>query len=148
MISSDEYFGAKINHRDATPDRQENAGLLLLRVNALLAEACDAGAYGWEQDPDTGTCISGTRGGAGDGGFRLSTSTTGRAGSPHKEGQGVDVYDDDDSLDAWLDQFEDGKGGNSMLEKHGLYREAAAYTRTWCHLQTRAVKSGKRTFIP
>jgi hypothetical protein len=148
VISEAEYFGHKINHADCTPVRRANAGMLLHRVNTLLADAHDAGAYGWLTDPDTGTCLSGSRGGAGDGGFRLSTATTGRPGSSHKEGEGADVFDEGDSLDRWLDQFEGGNGGNSKLEQHGLYREHPDDTPGWCHLQTRAVKSGRRTFKP
>jgi len=104
-------------------------------------------------DPDTGTEISGARGGAGDGGFRLQTATTGKSNSSHKDAKGVDDYDKDDAFDKWLDQFEvpmpNGQpGGNSKLEEYGLYREHPSTTPTWCHLTTRAPASGRRTFYP
>jgi hypothetical protein len=140
MISVEEYFGGKGKHQDCTAQRRANAVQLLSRVNTLLARAFDEGAYEWEVDPDTGTNISGSRGGSGDGGFRLSTATTGRLGSSHKEGQGVDIYDPDDHLDEWIT--------DEILEQSGLYREHPDHTRGWVHLQTRAPGSGRRTFLP
>lgn len=140
MISVEEYFGPKGKHADCTQARRANAVALLSRVNALLARAYDEGAYAWETDPDTGTCISGSRGGSGDGGFRLSTATTGAPGSAHKEGQGVDIFDPEGFLDEWLT--------DDVLEKSGLYRESPDATPGWAHLQTRAPGSGRRTFHP
>lgn len=35
---------------------------------------------------------------------------------------------------------------DDLLKKHGLYREHPKDTPTWVHLQTRAPKSGRRTF--
>ena len=137
-ISSAEYFGAKISHPDATPERVANATALLLSVNALLEEAQTV--FRLQCDPDTGTLISGSKGGAGDGGFRLATSTTGKPGSPHRDGMGVDVFDPVEKLDDWITR--------KILIKYGLYREAPAFTKGWCHLQTRAPKSGNRSYIP
>lgn len=150
MITAAQYFGAKPH----TQADEEVAKDLLARVNALIGEAVAAGAFVRVIDPDTGTEISGARGGAGDGGFRVRTSITGRPGSSHKEAKGVDPYDPDSRLDTWLDRFEDGNGGNSKLEAYGLYREHPDATRggtpeqDWCHLQTRAPGSGRRTFRP
>jgi hypothetical protein len=140
VISLEEYFGIKGKHPDCTQQRRANAVQLMSRVNTLLARAAEDGAYEWEVDPDTGTNISGTRGGAGDGGFRLSTSTTGAPGSAHKEAQAVDIYDPDGALDEWIT--------DEVLQQCGLYREHPAQTMGWCHLQTRAPKSGNRTFYP
>ena len=101
-----------------------------------------------------------SRGGAGDGGFRLTTATTGKVGSSHKclpadkpNGAGVDDFDGpDDALDKWLDRFEGPDGSNSKLEEYGLYREhpddTMAGPNGWTHLQTRAPASNKRTFKP
>ena len=143
MISAEQYFGAKPH--DA--EQEIMADDLLVRVNALLDEA--------ERDgvtvpvcPNTGTQISGSKGGTGDGGFRLPTATTGSPQSSHKQAKAVDVYDPLDKLDEWLDQFEHGVGDNTKLAEHGLYREAPAHTPTWCHLSTRAPRSGRRTFKP
>lgn len=63
-------------------------------------------------------------------------------GSCHFTGEGVDIADPDGKLGAWL------KKNEKKLEELGLYIEDLAYTPGWCHLQTRAPKSGKRFFIP
>jgi len=139
MISITEYFSHKIDHPDATDERKENARILLERVNALID---DAGTYGIKIlcDPDTKTQISGAKDGHGDGGFRLSTATTGKPGSAHKEGMGVDVYDAGDKLDEWITR--------EILIKHNLYREAKQWTLGWCHLQSRPPRSLVRSFNP
>lgn len=145
MITIEQYFGNKAH----THEQEDCATQLLYRVNQLANEAFAAGAFLWETDPDTGTEISGSPGGAGDGGFRLPTSTTGTPTSSHREARAVDVYDPHGMLDDWLTTFEhDGAGGNSKLEQYGLYREAPHSTVHWCHLTTRAPGSGRRTFNP
>lgn len=145
MITKEQYFGIKPH----TPEQEALAIDMLMRANALVGEAAaGGGSFTRAVDPDTGTEISGSRGGAGDGGFRLPTSITGRGKSSHKEARAVDVYDPHEELDTWLDQFETGNGGNSKLEEYGLYREAPGSTHGWCHLTTRAPGSGRRTFQP
>jgi len=162
MMTVAQYFGIK-PHSEA----QEAAALDLLgKRNALRVEWMQATGRTCPIDPDTGTELSGSRGGAGDGGFRLTTATTGKVGSSHKclpadkpDGAGVDDFDGpDNAFDTWLDQFEvlmpDGlsEGGNTKLEEYGLYREHPDYTQAgpngWAHLQTRAPISGKRTYKP
>lgn len=139
MITYEQYFGWKINHPDVTDERRDNARKLLAAVNALLDEAAAAGIH-IKNDPDTKCQISGSLNGAGDGGFRLPLAVTGRPGSSHKEGRGVDVYDDGNQLDSWITR--------ERLRKHGLYREHPDHTPCWCHLTDRAPRSGCRTFIP
>lgn len=143
MISTDHYFGAKPH----PTDHDILASDLLARVNDLRDEAERAGIPR-HVCPNTGTEISGSKGGSGDGGYRLPGATTGAAMSSHKEGRAVDVYDPLDNLDEWLDQFEHGVGDNTKLAEYGLYRETPAQTPTWCHLTTRPPKSGRRTFNP
>jgi len=130
-----QYFGAKAH----PAEHLANAVALLAKVNALLDEAAASGLK-IANDPDTGSQISGSKGGAGDGGYRLSDSATGKPGSKHKLGCAVDVYDVGDRLDGWITR--------DRLVKHGLYREAGKFTTNWCHLQTIAPKSGNRSFIP
>lgn len=132
MITFEEYFGGKAH----TLMQEGNARLLLNTVEMLLEEL----KWTYPIDPDTGTSISGTRGGAGDGGFRLPTATTGKGNSSHKEGRGVDVYDPYGDLDAAIT--------DELLERHDLYREHPDSTPTWCHLTTRPPGSGHRTFSP
>ncbi len=144
MITLEQYFGGKPHSEEQTVTASE----LLAAVNALCREAEDAG-ISIHVDPDTGSNISGSKGGSGDGGFRLPTATTGRGRSSHKEAKGVDVFDPADRLDNWITTF-DSEGGaeNSLLERHGLWREAPGSTFGWCHLTTRAPGSKRRTFFP
>lgn len=146
MITQQQYFGAK-PHSEA---HELAAADLLARRQALRQEYYAETGRLPDIDPDTGTEISGKRNGSGDGGFRLKGSATsaGRLSS-HEEATGVDDSDQDNAFDDWLSYYDrDGGRHNEKLEKHGLYREHPAYTPTWCHLTTRAPKSGKRTFIP
>ena len=139
MISLADYFGAKINNPEATLEMKQNAMELLRKVNGLLKRAEQEGAYSAQIDPDTGTLISGSRGGSGDGGFRLSTSTTGAKKSAHKKAHAVDVYDPANILDGWIT--------NAVLEEFGLYREAPTKTPGWAHLQDTPPGSGNRTYM-
>ena len=144
MISPEQYFGSKTH----SLEHERDADDLLVRVNALCEEASSGGVFHWAIDPDTGTEISGSRGGAGDGGLRLPTATTGRQKSSHKEARAVDVYDPQNELNDWLSEFDNAWWGNAKLEQHGLYREAPGATPTWVHLSTREPGSGRRTFNP
>ena len=143
-ITLTEYFAGKPH----TQQDEDAATELLAHVNGLCAEASACGAFHERIDVDTGTSISGSRGGSGDGGFRLASATTGKPKSAHKEARAVDKYDPLDELDRWLDVFETGAGGNSKLEMYDLYREAPEATPGWCHLSTRRPASGRRTFYP
>ena len=142
MITIEQYFSKP--HID---QHTINADVLLGHVNALCAEA---EADGVERcvDPDTGTEISGAKGGDGDGGFRTPGSRTGAPESSHKKAAGVDVCDPSNALDRWIDLYELPNGDNSKLKAYGLYREAPDATPGWCHLTTRAPGSGRRTFRP
>lgn len=140
MITVADYFGPKEGHPEATEQMHENAALLLGRVNDLLDEARECGAYNDPVDPDTGTCISGSRGGSGDGGFRFHNSATGAPKSAHKQARGVDVYDPTNRLDTWIT--------DEVLERFGLHREHPDATPGWCHLQDVPPGSGRRTFRP
>jgi len=148
-ISLAQYFGAKPH----TAEHESAANDLLDRRNRLVEEYYAETGRTPDIDPDTGTEISGSKNGSGDGGFRLQTATTGKRKSSHKDAKGVDDYDKDDAFDRWLDRFEvpmpgGMPGGNTKLEEYGLYREHPVSTPSWCHLTTCAPGSGKRTFYP
>lgn len=134
-ITLADYFGDKPH----SPEQAEMAIELLRRVNGLLAEYVASGGV-MTIDKDTGTYISGAKGGSGDGGFRLPDSTTGAPNSRHRKAQAVDVSDQAEGLDEWLT--------DKMLTKHGLYRESPLVTITWCHLQSMPPGSGNRTYTP
>jgi hypothetical protein len=139
VITLTEYF-----QKPHSKEQEEAAADLLSRRNALRAEWDDA----YPVNPYTGTEISGSINGDGDGGFRTPGSRAGAPNSAHKTAQAVDDYDPGDEFDRWLDQFEGPDGTNSKLEQYGLYREAPEDTPNWCHLTTRAPPSGRRTFKP
>jgi len=137
MISFEQYFGFKLPL--APVEHRENAIDLLLKVNALLEYAASDPTCGWNWpvDPDTGCCISGTKGGGGNGGYRLENSKTGTAHSKHKQGRAVDVYDPGNRLDKYLT--------DEILERFQLWRERPEMTEKWCHLQSIITLTGKRT---
>jgi hypothetical protein len=87
-------------------------------------------------NPKTNSCISGET----NGGFRLPDCPIGAADSSHKQGQGVDIYDPLNDLDAWIT--------DDILTDFDLYREHPVSTEFWCHLTYRAPHSGHRTFFP
>ena len=137
MITAKDYFGFLAGHRLLTPHIEDAAADLLVRVNALLDTASASGVT-LEINPITRTLVSGN----GSGGWRMPASMIGAPNSAHKSGQAVDVYDPDGDLDDWcLDNLE-------TLEALGLYLEHPAATKGWCHLTTRAPRSGKRVFYP
>lgn len=135
MITANEYF--RKPHSAAQTESVED---LLSRVAVLLILARAKSAYDDWINPHTNSRISGSKDGDGDGGFRTPGSRTGAANSAHRDARAVDVYDPLDRLDDWIT--------DKQLEAVGLYREAPAHTPGWCHLQTRAPGSGKRTFQP
>lgn len=140
MLTVDAYFGPRLNHPELTDALRENAQLLVERVNVLLEAARELRVYSPRVDPDTGTCVSGSKGNSGDGGWRPSDSKTGGPSSKHRTAHAVDIFDPVDALDTWLD--------DDTLYAYGLYRERASDTPGWCHLQDVAPGSGHRTFIP
>ena len=152
MITAEQYFsggkdkfGEKLEHPDATEERQSNARVLLALTNDLLAYAVEQGVYDEAVDEDTGSQISGVQGGAGDGGFRLQKSATGAGKSKHKDGGAIDVFDPVEKLDNWLT--------DEILLRFKLFREHPSATKGWCHLQIIPPgwwkeDSEKRTFYP
>lgn len=132
MITLQQYFGKKPHTKE-----QDNQATVLLGKVGLMCQYYGIMPY---TDPDTGTQISGSKGGAGDGGFRLPESTTGAPKSAHKDAMAVDVYDPDELLDKAITKNEQG------LIIHDLYREHPDNTPGWCHLTTRAPGSKRRTY--
>jgi len=129
-----DYFAGWAGHPEISAEHRANAEILLVKVNALLLELSTLYRCDLDINPHTGSLISGTR----NGGWRPQNCPEGAPNSSHKQGRGVDVYDADGALDATLN--------DSLLKKHGLYREHPAQTKCWLHLSDRAPGSGKRTF--
>ena len=135
MITIEEYFGPWLDHADVTDQVRVDAQAMLDKVNVCLADAESAGAP-VQINPNTGSCVSGQT----YGGFRPQDCPIGAAHSSHKLGRAVDIYDPAGDLDSWLN--------DARLEQYGLYREAPASTRGWCHLSDKSPGSGIRTFQP
>lgn len=133
IITQKDYFGPWIMHKDATPDRQAAAILMLSKVNALIAEVS---GLALQENPVTGTMVSGLD----LGGFRPQACRVGAVNSSHKDGRGIDIYDPDNHLDNWIT--------DAVLERHDLYREMPSSTPGWCHLTDRPPHSKMRTFWP
>lgn len=138
MITLEQYFGAKKH----PPEHTANAAIFLSRLNAYLYEASRAGAYHYVIDPDTGTQISGSKGGSGDGGYRTPDSKTGGKGSRHRDGHGGDVADPARELAAFAIKHPE------VAEKHGLYFEDPRWTPVWLHAQDVPPVSGARFYRP
>ena len=135
MITLSQYIGIHKKSPDWTPERTANAVILLGRVNAMLDYLSGVGVH-LPINPATGSQISGQT----FGGFRPQDCPQGAPGSSHKQGQGVDIYDPQDDIDRAIN--------DALLERFDLYREHPDSTKTWCHLTTRAPRSGRRTFQP
>jgi len=133
MITKSDYFIGRAH----TNEHDKQAEMLLFSVNNLLADAAKNGVRLF-LNPATGTFISGKT----EGGFRLPDCCQGAQNSSHKEAKGVDVFDPNNELDDWLTR------NPSKLVEFNLYREHQSATEKWCHLTTRAPKSGRRTFLP
>lgn len=63
--------------------------------------------------------------------------------STHQTCQGIDIIDTDADLRRFCMA-----NNNEILKKYNLFMEHPAYTKGWCHLQTRKPKSGNAVFIP
>lgn len=137
MITLEQYFNGKL----ADDGHKKNAANLITRVNGMLHLAHLDGCYDYWIDEDTGTTISGAKGGSGGGGYRDDKSKTGTPKSTHRFGQGIDIYDPDRVLAQWCVHNQD------ALDRFGIWAEDFRYTNGWCHLQTKRAKYG-RIFIP
>lgn len=111
---------------ELTPDIEKNLLDLAEKITALEV------AYG-----DKFIVTSGLRSQA-----EQSRINPGVKNSAHTQGLAVDIADSDGRIDEWcLDNLEE-------LIRIGLYLESPIYTNRWCHLSSRAPKSGLRVFIP
>ncbi len=136
MIKLIEYAGKWSGSPDWTQPRILNATTMLRRVNLLLDYMEREHGIEPPRNPVTGSQVSGST----YGGFRPQNCPQGAPNSSHKEGQAVDIYDPQNKLDDALT--------DEILTQFDLYREHPDATKSWCHLSSRAPRSGKRTFLP
>lgn len=140
MITLQDYFQSKPHPKE----HEENAIILLELVDDYLRECAHLGVYNWPVDPDTGTHISGSKGGSGDGGYRGVDSKTGTAKSMHRIGNAIDIFDPEQLLAKYTDT----PIGREHLISAGLFIEHPRWTPGWLHVQSVAPRSGHRVFIP
>jgi hypothetical protein len=136
MITLSDYFGKFNDHPAKTIAHVNNAERLLGKVNEMLTELFKTRNIDLDINPNTKTLIAGQT----YGGWRPPECDIGAPNSAHKTGEAVDIYDADGDIDGAID--------DPLLRKYGLYREHPSATRSWCHLTTRAPKSGRRSFYP
>ena len=124
MISQQELMGDN-KWEELTPELQANAEELLKRVNIFREK------YGIPMYVNSGYRS-----------VEHNASIKGAKDSAHCECQAIDFKDSDGKL------FEFIKNNPKILEECDLYMENPGWTGTWIHLQSRAIPSGHRVFIP
>lgn len=125
MFTLKQYIGGKdiLYPTEWKSEYINNALELLARVNSLLAHLrCDV------------TLSSGYRP------LSYNKKIGGALYSAHSTCQALDIKDLDGSFKKLITE--------DLLQQYDLYQESPLSTSTWCHLQTRPTKSGKRIFVP
>lgn len=128
MIELDDYFG-KVSHiANPTAEIEDNARVLLEKVNKLVRNLPFPFEVhvnsGW-RPPEYNKTIPGAA-----------------PNSKHMTGQAIDLGDPDGQLDDYL------SGNPEVIIQHDLYMEHPLSTKGWCHLQSIPPRSGKRIFYP
>lgn len=121
MLNIRDYFG---KHKPSDEELKQ-AQILIAKVSNILS------LFGEDRAQTSG--------------FRSPTYNKQIGGSPnsaHCFAKAIDVVDKDGSLGKWLLQNE-----HHIIDLD-LYAEHPDYTKGWCHLTTRAPKSGLRFFKP
>lgn len=122
-ISVTEYLMGRSKLEDLDEKQQTNMRNLLDTINGLLAE------FGSKRKVNSG--------------YRRPVDNAACGGSPrsaHLTCEAVDLEDKDGKLKAFCT--------SEVLEKWDLYMEHPSKSPSWCHLQTRPVRSGNRIFYP
>lgn len=143
LILSDYFTGPRGTRRDElyakdlTQEIKDSARTLVNLVNSVLARLLADGIT-LSTSPNTGTLLSS--------GWRPPevNAATAKAAkrSAHMTGEALDIYDPTGNIGRWA------LSHLAILEALGLYLEHPSATVGWCHLQTRAPKSGRRVFYP
>lgn len=127
----------KVYANQLTPELRTNALRTLESVNKLIGLMAQDGIT-LESSPLTLTPVSS--------GWRpvaINAATPGAAArSLHITCEAIDLYDPEGVIDDWC------MSHIPELEYYKLYLEHPAATKGWCHLQTRAPRSGYRVFYP
>lgn len=138
MITLEHYYmGRDVEYKaELTGQLRSNAAIVVERANQLLALAVADGVKLVKNDRKSYT-RSGWRP------LAVNQATPGAAKvSNHITCEAIDIEDINRQLCGWCMIHQD------ALEKIGLWMEHPSATKTWCHWQTKAPKSGKRVFYP
>lgn len=137
MFTLVEYFGKWNSSPDANSTRQLNARKLIDACTKLMSLALADGVV-FHTNPITSSLISGAL----YGGFRPQSCPIGAAGSSHKEGLAVDLYDPNNEVDDWCMKNVD------KLAACGIYIEHPSATPHWSHWSIHPPASGHHVFYP
>lgn len=131
-ISRDVKYASQL-----TDEVKTNAGILLPRVNSIIAMA-EARGIVFHINPLTECNV--------DSGWRpaeINAKTKGAAPrSKHMIGAAIDIYDPEGAFDEWL------LANQTIMEQVKLWMEHPASTKGWSHLQCLPPASGNRVFYP
>lgn len=128
MITLEQYLmGRHVDYpQEYLPEYRAHAEILLMRVNALLAEIGE---------------LEGVRVSSGFRPVTYNKTVKGAArGSKHTTCQAVDIADPIPRIGRKITR--------ELLKKHGLWMEHPSYTPGWIHLQSVPPSSGSLVFIP
>lgn len=138
MISITQYFmGRDVEYRlELTDQLRRNADTTVAKANLLLNRALNDRVY-LTLNANKSFVRSGWRPAV------INHNTPNAAPmSKHMTCEAIDIEDIDGELDNWCVDHLD------VLEEIGLWMEHPSMTKTYCHLQTKSPRSGKRVFYP
>lgn len=137
-ITLADYLGdhVRTNGDELTVELMANATKTVDKVNQLF-QALDAAEVKVQRNAAGSYLNSGWRPAAYN-----ATVPNASVTSKHITCEAADIFDPDGDIDNYL------MGDLMVLAGLGLYMEHPAATKGWCHVQTRAPKSGNRVFYP
>lgn len=138
MITVQQYYmGRDVEYKaELTEQLRKNAEVTVERANKLLLRAIADGVY-LSLNSKKSFVRSGWRPAAVNGNTPNAAPL-----SKHMTCEAIDIEDIEGELDEWC------MNHLAALEEIGLWMEHPLATKSWCHLQTRAPKSGNRVFYP
>jgi len=138
VITLADYLGdhVKTNAQEVTPALTVNASRTVEKVNQLF-QALEYADVKVERNGRGSYLNSGWRPSAYN-----ATVKNAAVRSMHITGEAADIFDPEGAIDDYL------MANLMVLAGLGLHMEHPAATKGWCHIQTRAPRSGNRVFYP
>lgn len=140
-ISSAQVIGRYAGHPALSDAVRTHVTQTCYVVNVICTLAEHAGVL-LENDPDTGTSISGIKDGVGGGGWTPPEIARGASNSPHYDGNAIDRFDPKRQLMRWCLK------NVQKLVDLGVYMEHPQWTSVWCHFQRVPPRSHSRWYVP